>query len=163
MKVPKRLIQIYEMADGPELWDIGCDHSLLAEINSKRGRFSKVYCVDKSKSSLEKILKSSSAIIDSSKTILVHADGCDLEWAKVSGSVVIAGVGGHTVLKVVRSCPEPYRQRLTWIMNPFTSVDIFLNQITSLLPAPSPQGTDVLENGRHRIIYKWAPKKKYAL
>ncbi len=142
------------MAEGPYLWDIGCDHSILAKINQKQGRFMTVYCVDKSINSLDKINLSRGAI-DNSKTKLIHSDGCDLDWKQVSGSVVIAGVGGNTVIKVVASCPKEKREELTWIMNPFTSVDKFLKEIPNLFPHSELVSTKVIEKKRERTIYKW--------
>ena len=156
----KRLIQIFELADGKELWDIGCDHSLLAKINLREKKFSYVYCVDKSKASLEKIYsgKSGRLRLDPENIVLIEADGCDLDWSEVAGSVVIAGVGANTVLKIVGSCPEKHRKKLTWILNPFSSIDKFQKEIVNLLSSEDLQIHEVQENSRKRYIYKWTRK-----
>lgn len=154
MKIPKRLFQIYSLAEGNELWDIGCDHSLLARINLQEKKFSKVYCVDKSKSSLAKIINETGAV-DRDRIVLVQTDGCLLDWSNVHGTVVIAGVGGNTVIKVVQSCPEPYRRKLTWVLNPFTSVDRFLIEMVQYLPDVAPQRFEAKENGRTRYIFRY--------
>lgn len=160
MKTNKRLILIYDLAEGKELWDIGSDHSLLAKINLKEKKFSKVYCVDKSAASLEKIYsgKSGRLRLNPENIVLIHADGCDLEWENVRGSVVIAGVGANTILKIVSSCPELYRERLTWIMNPFTSVNKFQQEIAELLCQAELNKFEIVENMRTRYIYKWSQK-----
>lgn len=159
MKTTKRLIQIYNLAQGDALWDIGCDHSLLALMNLKEKKFSKVYCVDKSKSSLEKI-NQKIRVIDPSRIEVIQSDGCLLDWNAVSGTVVIAGVGGNTVLKVVESCPEEYRRRLTWVLNPFTSVDKFLKEIVQFLPEAAMERYETKENGRIRQIFRY-PATEY--
>jgi tRNA A22 N-methylase len=160
LRLPKRLFQIYTLAhsDGlnTELWDIGCDHSLLARINMREGRFSNVYCVDKSKSSLKKLLNDTN-YMDLKTITLVESDGCDLDWKMVRGAVVIAGVGGNTVLKVVQSCPESYRNRITWVLNPFTSVDKFLKEIVQFLPGRNVETFEIKENGRIRFIFRILP------
>lgn len=154
MKSSNRLIQIYNLAQGDALWDIGCDHSLLALINLREKKFSKVYCVDKSKSSLEKISQKM-RLIDPSRIVLTESDGCLLNWKDVTGSVIIAGVGANTVLKVVESCPEKYRKRLTWVLNPFTSVDKFLKEIARFLPETPMERHEAIENGRLRLIFRY--------
>lgn len=154
MKIPNRIYQIYTLAQGDYLWDIGCDHSLLARINLRENKFSRVYCVDKSKASLRKIENSIRAI-DSNRVVLLQSDGCHLNWGAVSGTVVIAGVGGNTILKVVRSCPEFYRQKLTWVLNPFTSVDKFSEEIARILFG-LPKKFEVIEKGRTRYIFLYA-------
>jgi len=154
LKTNKRLIQIYTLAQGDALWDIGCDHSLLALMNLREKKFSKVYCVDKSKSSLEKI-NQKIRVIDPLRIEVIQSDGCLLNWKDVSGTVVIAGVGGNTVLKVVESCPEKYRKRLTWVLNPFTSVDKFLKEIVQFLPETSMERYEAKENGRVRHIFRY--------
>lgn len=160
MRIPKRLFQIYTLAhsDGlnTELWDIGCDHSLLARINMREGKFSSVYCVDKSKSSLEKILNDAKHV-DLKTITLIESDGCMLDWKMVKGTVVIAGVGGNTVLKVVESCPEKYRARITWVLNPFTSVEKFLKEIVQFLPERTIETIEAKENGRIRFIFRILP------
>ncbi len=152
----KRLIKIFELAEGKELWDIGCDHSLLAKINLNEKKFECVYCVDKSKSSLEKIYsgKSGRLRLNPENIVLIEADGCTLEWPLVNGTVVIAGVGANTILKIVEACPESYRSKLTWIMNPFSSIDKFQQEIEKLLSSEI-QKYEVEENKRTRYIYKW--------
>lgn len=155
MKIPKRLFQIYTLAQGDTLWDIGCDHSLLARINLREKKFKKVYCVDKSKASLEKISQSI-RILDPARVELIQSDGCLLDWKTVSGTVVIAGVGGNTVLKVVESCPEIYRKRITWVLNPFTSVDKFSKEIVRFLPETPAETFEAKESGRIRLIFRYA-------
>lgn len=154
MKIPKRLAQLYQLAEGPELWDIGCDHALLARINQKEKKFSTVYCVDKSKNSLGKILNIRQTV-NMSSIVLIHSDGCLLDWATVKGTVVIAGVGGNTILKVIGSCPPDIRSRLVWLLNPFTSEEKFLQNALFLFDAKPIQKQDSIEKGRVRSIYKW--------
>tara|TARA_B110001454_G_scaffold219201_1_gene251897 strand:- start:42661 stop:43137 length:477 start_codon:yes stop_codon:yes gene_type:complete len=155
LRIPKRLFQIYTLAQGDTLWDIGCDHSLLALINLREKKFSKVYCVDKSKASLEKISQTM-RILDPSRIGLVLSDGCLLNWEEVKGTVVIAGVGGNTVLKVLASCPDNIRDRLTWVLNPFTSVDKFTKEIGRFLPETRMECFEAKEKGRVRRIFRYS-------
>jgi len=160
LKIPRRLFQIYTLAHGDglstELWDIGCDHSLLARINMREGKFSNVYCVDKSKASLEKILNETKHV-DLKSITLIESDGCNIDWKLVKGTVVIAGVGGNTVLKVVQSCPEAYRACITWVLNPFTSVEKFLKEIVQLMPNRNIEMFEAKEKGRLRLIFRILP------
>ena len=90
--------------------------------------------------------------------ILIQSDGCDLDWNSVNGSVVIAGVGGNTILKIVNSCPIKLRSKLTWILNPFTSVEKFDIEISKALPVFNSKKVEVIESGRIRWIYKFSPQ-----
>lgn len=154
MKLPKRLHLLYDLAEGDELWDIGCDHSLLARINLRERRFSTVFCVDKSKNSLNKI-QSNEKYTSELSVVLIHCDGCHLDWDKVQGSVVIAGVGGNTVIKIIQSCPVKKRRQLVWLLNPFTSVERFVTASSQLFDEVPLQKFETIENGRTRSVYKW--------
>ncbi len=160
-----RIQKIYSLCEGPFIWDICCDHSLIAILNLKENRFQKVYCVDKSFQSLEKTKKHLAEIklsthshrkdLISEKIEIQCIDGTLLDWEKINGSVIIAGVGSHTCLKIIKSCPEYKRTELTWILNPFNYLDLFRTEIKKLFSETvSLEEHNVQENSRERVIFK---------
>lgn len=177
MKFSQRIKFIYDLIPTKIVWDICCDHSQIALINLFEKKLDTVYCVDKSKDSLEKIkshsvfellthsdqslpaylkikkdnLKSSDSIV------LIVIDGCDLDWSQVTGSVVIAGVGTHTALAIVESCPTEKRKELIWILNPFNYEEKFRSGIKNLLINFSLTEYDFVEDGRNRKIFYFSP------
>ena len=96
-------------------------------------------------------LKSSDSIV------LIVKDGCDLDWPQVHGCVVIAGVGTHTALSIVASCPLDKRKELIWILNPFNYEDKFKMGINQLLTNFSLTEYDFTEDGRNRKIFYFSP------
>ncbi|NUM58926.1 MAG: tRNA (adenine(22)-N(1))-methyltransferase TrmK [Bdellovibrionaceae bacterium] len=160
-----RIQKIYSLCEGLFIWDICCDHSLIAILNLKENRFQKVYCIDKSFQSLEKTKKHLEKIKlfnhyirednISEKIEIQCIDGSLLNWEKVTGSVIIAGVGSHTCLKIIKSCPESKRADLTWILNPFNYLDLFRTEIKKLFSETvSLEEHTVIESSRERVIFK---------
>ncbi len=177
MKFSQRIKFIYDLIPTKVVWDICCDHSQLALINLFEKKLDTVYCVDKSKDSLEKIkshsvyelltqsdkslpgyLKLKKENLKSSDSIvLIVKDGCDLDWPQVHGCVVIAGVGTHTALSIVASCTLDKRKELIWILNPFNYEDKFKMGINQLLTNFSLTEYDFTEDGRNRKIFYFSP------
>lgn len=177
MKFSQRIKFIYDLIPSKTVWDICCDHSQLALINLFEKKLDTVYCVDKSKESLEKIkshsvyellthsdtslpdyLKIKKENLKSSDSIvLIAKDGCDLDWSQVAGSVVIAGVGTHTALAIVGSCPLEKRKEIVWILNPFNYENKFRSGIEHLLTNFSLTEYDFIEEGRNRKIFYFSP------
>lgn len=177
MKFSARIKFIYDLIPTKIVWDICCDHSQIALINLFEKKIETVYCVDKSKESLEKIKshtlfellsesnsnspeyikvkKENLKSLDS--IVLLVKDGCDLDWTQVSGCIVIAGVGTHTALAIVASCPMEKRKELVWILNPFNYEEKFKAGIKSLLNTFSQQEFDFIEEGRNRKIFYFSP------
>lgn len=174
MKFSQRIKFIYDLIDTPIAWDICCDHSQLALINLFQKKLEKVYCVDKSKESLDKIKDNSIYELLKLKKenfpsysklepenlkpldsiILIHKDGCQLDWPQVSGTIIIAGVGTHTALSIIESCPKEKRKDLQWIINPFNYEAKFKKGIEILLTDFAITEHDFHEEQRNRKIFK---------
>lgn len=174
MKFSQRIKFIYDLIDTPIAWDICCDHSQLALINLFQKKLDQVYCVDKSKESLDKIKDNSiyellnlkkeefppftklepEKLKSLDSIILIHKDGCQLDWSQVNGSVIIAGVGTHTALSIIESCPKEKRKDLQWILNPFNYESKFKKGIEELLKDFTMIEHNFHEEQRNRKVFK---------
>jgi tRNA (adenine22-N1)-methyltransferase len=89
------------LAEGEPLWDLCCDHGLLGQRALETGRFASVHFVDRVPeivAALEERVRGGAAV---PATTTFHAlDAQDLPHT-LRGSVVIAGVGGTTILEIL--------------------------------------------------------------
>lgn len=162
MKASKRINLIYSLCRGDFIWDICCDHSQVALINLKQKKFKTVYCVDKSKDSLDKIKVHPiyQAILKQLETPekmnsfiqLIYSDGTKLNWDQVSGSVIIAGVGSHTLISIIKSCPLEIRNKLVWVLNPFNHLENTKKELGNLFPSKKVEELSFKEGNRERPI-----------
>lgn len=160
MKFSTRISLLYSLCEGDAIWDICCDHSHIALLNLKEKKFKTVFCVDKSNNCLDRIKSHPfySILMNNENTNsaieLIYKDGCDIDWEKASGSIVIAGVGSHTLLKIVQSCPEVKRTKLTWVLNPFNHPEKTKIAISNIFTKNKIEEHVTIEDGRDRFVFK---------
>lgn len=101
MKLSARLRVFLEQSlrDKP-LWDICCDHGYVGIAALKEGTFSEVHFVDQ----VSHIIKKLESILiaeDYSTPYYLHAIGAEGLNEKMSGTFLIAGVGGLTIKNIM--------------------------------------------------------------
>lgn len=129
-----RLMKIFDCAEGTELWDIGCDHGLLAVYNVFAKKFQRVVCVDRSASIMQRLPQRFSKEYRLSPQQMesihcLHEDGTKLNWATVQGTAVIAGVGSLTIISILESATNLHRERLSWVLVPQDGPEMISSKI----------------------------------
>ncbi len=85
---------------GEDFWDICCDHGLLGEGALASARFPRVHFVDRVPHIIANLKDRLGELPEGSRILL--SDACDLDEV-IRGTVFIAGVGGHNVIKILSS------------------------------------------------------------
>ena len=91
--------------EGLPFWDICCDHGYIGILALKSQRYTSVYFVDNVEhiiDRLTKLIKISPSDIPKDQAFLIHSPAEELSL-KLFGTVVIAGVGGRTIIKILKS------------------------------------------------------------
>lgn len=159
-----RLSKVFECASGRELWDIGCDHGLLALHNVFAQKFQRVVCVDKSNHIMSRLpIKFRTTYrIPEERLHSIHfleKDGCDLDWTLPEGTVAIAGVGSLTIHSIINSAPTEHRWRLNWVVVPQDGPEFLLERWQNLFPDHFQLSMhEVLEGPRRRTVMHLHPK-----
>ena len=105
---------------GEDFWDICCDHGLLGESALQSARFPRVHFVDRVPHIIANLTNRLGELPEGSRLIL--SDAADLN-ERIHGSVSIAGVGGHNIIKILSSWTAKdilHARRL--ILNPLTHI-----------------------------------------
>jgi tRNA A22 N-methylase len=100
---------------GQPLWDIGCDHGLLGIKALREGLVPKAYFVDCARPPIERLIKVMPEDLKGRAHILL-LKGEDLDWAQVSGTVVISGVGSNTITKILKNVPKALRDKFKLVL-----------------------------------------------
>lgn len=83
--------------------DVGCDHGIIAYNMLKLGKCQKVVISDVSSKSLKKAEKLLEQYLNSGKAVSVVADG--LNGLPQTECVLIAGLGGEEIIKILSAAP----------------------------------------------------------
>ncbi len=150
MKLSTRLQTIYDLCTpGEPLWDIGCDHGLLGRRGLLDKKFSTYYFVEPSRFAMQSLKKSLKAIPN--EVEFLELRGQDLNWSKVTGNVVMAGMGARTmveILEISRLAPA----KRNFILSPQWSVPRLLEFFDK--NSLTPTSKVVREGTRDRIIFQ---------
>ncbi len=133
MKKSKRILKLFEMV--PEnsnvVFDVGCDHGILSALLVTTGKAKKVYASDISSKSLEKtkVLKENLGIGDKIECLVSNGLN-DFDKTIESDCVVIAGMGGNEIIKILSSIEDfsAYKMFLLQPAQDFYEVRKFLSQ-----------------------------------
>ena len=108
----KRLQTILEQMKGPVSADIGCDHGLLACAAIQQGKAKRIYACDLRKGPLARAKEAVERFGLNDKeeqVVLLLQDGIPATEEKLD-EVVIAGMGGETIVRILEKAPESARQ-----------------------------------------------------
>jgi tRNA (adenine22-N1)-methyltransferase len=114
---PRLRLMLGQGIDGQDFWDICCDHGLLGAAALASARFRKVHFVDRVPHIIEKLKE---RLGGEGEIVLSGAEDLNEE---ISGTAVIAGVGGFNIIKILENWEARgilRAQRL--ILNPLTHI-----------------------------------------
>lgn len=161
MKLSNRLQFIYDkLLPQMPVWDFCCDHGYLGVEALKSRKFPKVSFVDQVPHIVENIdsvvQKKFAELYPSAEFITANAE--DLR-SDVTGNVVIAGVGAHTIFKILRALWEQeHLQATRLLLCPQRDEDKFLQLLAGLGPDFAAhfllsEQTCVTEGARRKTIF----------
>lgn len=147
-----RIRQILQLCQ-PEtvIADIGADHGYTSAALLEAGLAEKVIATDISEHSLKKAKS-----LFAEKRFGIRAecrigDGINVLRPGEAQGIIISGMGGHLILRILRACPETVQQCKWLVISPQSNVDIVRRE---------------LQNMQLRIIWEdvvWEDKKYYSL
>ena len=125
VKLSKRLKALVDLIDdGASVADIGTDHGFLPVYLAQTGLARRIIASDISPASLERA-RSTAAKYDVSEDITFFtAPGLDRIAPTDVDTIVIAGVGGETILSILKDAPWTRQRKCRLILQPQTKVDI---------------------------------------
>jgi tRNA A22 N-methylase len=135
-----------------EVWDICCDHALIALSAFDQNSSRKIYAVDKSLPAMEQ-LKQRLAARARGHIQLICEDACALK-AVIKGTVIIAGVGGDLIEKILTH--QMNREILRIIVSPNKDEEkflLFMDRLCKTHHFSLSKQQAVIESGKHRNIF----------
>jgi tRNA A22 N-methylase len=153
-----RLLKLLELClpDQP-VWDLFCDHGYLGEAAYQKECFTEIHFVDQ----VPSIIKSLKARLHDEiyppniEVTYSAVDAHALDWSKVYGNIVFAGVGGELISSVLQNMNRsntPRRPR-RFILCPNSHFEKLKHNVLSLgLGARGTEEFSVDERGRERKI-----------
>ena len=91
------------LSDCEVFCDVGCDHGYIAKAMIKSGKAKKVIATDISAPSLDKAINLLSNEIEQGVALALVSDG--LDKVEFSDLVLIAGMGGEEIVKIIQKAP----------------------------------------------------------
>jgi tRNA (adenine22-N1)-methyltransferase len=158
----KRLELIYSLLEpGLPVWDLGCDHGYIGLRAVAEDVFPEVHFVDCSTDVIDRLNSTLSqprikALISRSGTSLdvSLSRGQDLPWNCIRGNIVIAGMGGSTMIEIISAIPKDVRSFLRLILSPEKGVDILRRALADMGWMMAEQGEYLVKEGeRFREVF----------
>lgn len=143
-----RLQAILELGvDGSDFWDICCDHGYLGEAALASGRFHKVHFVDQVPHIIERLR---SRLAEESS---IHLCAAECLHVELTGTLVVAGVGGHNIIKMLGNWSERGLLRAErLLLNPLTHIRELRSYLPNLVEYKEVNSILVREREREREI-----------
>ena len=121
LKLSKRLAAIASYIEkGASVADIGTDHGYLPVYLAKNGLASRIIASDKSEGSLNAARRSASKHGVTDKITFIAAPGLTGISETEIDTVVIAGMGGETIIGILSEAPQIKREGIRLILQPQT-------------------------------------------
>jgi len=123
IKLPERLGALIEyIEDGAAVADIGTDHGFLPVFLAQTGVARRIIASDISASSLEAALKSALKYGVTEKITFIVAPGLDGVAPMDIDTVVIAGIGGETMIDVLERAPWLKHKDIRLVLQPQSKI-----------------------------------------
>lgn len=166
-KLPKpkfspRMQKFVELADKDlPFWDFCCDHGYIGIAALLSNKFSEVHFVDQIPHIIErlKVLFEQSPDKEKYQNYYFHDNGGENLNLPVHGNIIIAGVGGRTIVSILSSIikkNELYASKI--ILSPHLDIKLmedFCEEYLSQLNYTFQIKYEVIEKNRTRPIYIW--------
>ena len=121
----ERLSLCAEMVrDGVKIADIGTDHAYLPVWLAKEGRISSAVAADVRQGPLENALRTINAYNAGEKVRTVLSDGLDMIPEKEADDIIMAGMGGELIVKLIDRTPWLRDKSKHLILQPMTRADV---------------------------------------
>ncbi len=123
IRLDQRLKTVADLVDGKVVADIGCDHGKLGYYLLGVEKAKKVIATDISAPSLKKAkeLALENGVCDNMETRL--GDGLEPVESAEADNVIIAGMGGDLIAKIILSAYEKNKRYQTFILSPNTHAE----------------------------------------
>lgn len=131
MTLSKRLQAIYDMVPYSVTADIGSDHGKLMIALFNDGRIPKGYAVENKKGPYDRLVKALKEAHIEEDVVPLFSDGITDLPISVS-TIVLAGMGGETILKILNDHPEKLKLVQTIIVDAHTSVPKLRKEISEM-------------------------------
>jgi len=125
LKLSKRLQAITELIKkGASVADIGTDHGYLPVFLAQAEVYNQIFASDISAASLDSARKSASDHKVSEEITFNVATGLDGITQADVDTIVIAGLGGETILNILENAPWTKNHDITLILQPQSKIDL---------------------------------------
>ena len=131
MTLSKRLQAIYEMVPYSVTADIGSDHGKLMIALFNDGKIPKGYAVENKKGPYDRLVKALKENNIDEDVVPLFSDGIS-ELPVSVGTVVLAGMGGDTILKILLDHKEKLKHVQTIIIDAHTNTPKLRKEISGL-------------------------------
>ncbi|MBE6142192.1 MAG: SAM-dependent methyltransferase [Erysipelotrichaceae bacterium] len=131
MTLSKRLQAIYDMVPYSVTADIGSDHGKLMIALFNDGRIPKGYAVENKKGPYNRLTEALKEAHIEEDVVPLFSDGITDLPISVS-TIVLAGMGGETILKILNDHPEKLKLVQTIIVDAHTSVPKLRKEISEM-------------------------------
>ena len=124
IKLDNRLEECARKVKGNYICDIGTDHGYLPAYLIQSGKCEMAIASDIAEKPLEYARRTAEKYGVSEKTKLIISDGLNnIPETEPITDIVIAGMGGETIIKILENCPSGLRSR-NFILQPMTKADL---------------------------------------
>jgi len=125
IKLPKRLKAIADLIDdGACVVDVGTDHGFLPVYLIQTCSVKRVFATDISAASLDKARRTAEESGITDAIIFSVAQGLDRIAPTDVDTIVIAGLGGETILDILKDAPWTMCRKIKLILQPQSKTDL---------------------------------------
>ena len=141
-----------QLLEGHDVWDLCCDHGLIGRWAVKADRFPSVQFVDPVPSIIERLRLTLEKHAFEGRWTLHTVEAQSLP--DMSGTVVIAGVGGELIQKILEAHQDRCATVQKWILGPHKDEQDLLNWLKTWKSEEFKISEDsVEEKGRRRPFF----------
>jgi tRNA A22 N-methylase len=139
-----------------DLWDIGCDHGLLLELAVNEKRNSQIVGVDRSIQVIRR-LRENPILKNHPQVQLVCNVGQQLDWDKIIGNVVIAGMGWPNIKKILTRAQTAKHQSRNWILSPHADHEVVMRELEIFRDLATWKTSSIQDRGQDYLILHGTP------
>ena len=129
----ERLLTVASLCpSGKAFADIGTDHAMVPAFLIKKKNCPFGFASDINEMPLKKALSLTKKEGLEDKLSLFLFDGIPMEARNFAETIIIAGLGGETIAKIVKDAPELWREDVHFILQPMTKIERLRKELSSL-------------------------------
>jgi len=125
IKLTKRLSALAALiGEEAAVADVGTDHGHLPVYLAQKGTVKRIFATDISAASLAAARRSAEEFDTSEAIVFIVAPGLDGIAPADADTIVIAGLGGETIIDILDNAPWTKNQNVTLILQPQSKIDL---------------------------------------